>query len=203
MWATLTRHRGRIATGSDQTEGEGSPAITRLARVQVSSFCPHRRDPNRRIEDRRFPRSLTSFGDGPHRCPGAAVALLESAIFLAPFSRSRDSSGANAYDNIEPARRKLRTARCCRRMYLAHCSWLLRTASYLQASHLINCFLPSDRDLARKLSHDVAPTPFDLTLQLQAGWSTLRTQHAARYFWSAVRWRDRLRIFRTCISRPA
>jgi cytochrome P450 len=23
-----------------------------------------------------------SFGDGPHRCPGGAVALLESAIFL-------------------------------------------------------------------------------------------------------------------------
>jgi cytochrome P450 len=48
----------------------------------ATEFCPHRLDPNRRIEDRRFPRSLMSFGDGPHRCPGAAVALLESAIFL-------------------------------------------------------------------------------------------------------------------------
>jgi cytochrome P450 len=28
------------------------------------------------------PASLMSFGDGPHRCPGAPVALLESAIFL-------------------------------------------------------------------------------------------------------------------------
>jgi cytochrome P450 len=48
----------------------------------VAGFCPHRLDPSPRIEDRRFPRSLMSFGDGPHRCPGAAVALLESAIFL-------------------------------------------------------------------------------------------------------------------------
>lgn len=48
----------------------------------ATGFCPHRLDPNRRIEDRRSPRSLMSFGDGPHRCPGAAVALLESVIFL-------------------------------------------------------------------------------------------------------------------------
>ena len=48
----------------------------------ATGFCPHRLDPNRRIEDHRFPRNLMSFGDGPHRCPGAAVALLESAIFL-------------------------------------------------------------------------------------------------------------------------
>src|SRR6267378_698975 len=52
------------------------------ANPAAAGFCPHRLDPNRRIEDRRFPRSLMSFGDGPHRCPGAAVALLESAIFL-------------------------------------------------------------------------------------------------------------------------
>jgi cytochrome P450 len=48
----------------------------------VAGLCPHRLDPDRRIEDHRFPGSLMSFGDGPHRCPGAAVALLESAIFL-------------------------------------------------------------------------------------------------------------------------
>ena len=28
------------------------------------------------------PGSLISFGDGPHRCPGASVALQEAAIFL-------------------------------------------------------------------------------------------------------------------------
>ncbi|WP_334400497.1 cytochrome P450 [Bradyrhizobium sp. AZCC 2289] len=48
----------------------------------AAGLCPHRLDPNRRILGRRFPRSLMSFGDGPHRCPGAAVALLESVIFL-------------------------------------------------------------------------------------------------------------------------
>jgi multidrug efflux pump subunit AcrB len=55
-----------------------------LSRTLVPTMAkyPHRLDPNRRIEDHRFPRSLMSFGDGPHRCPGAAVALLESVIFL-------------------------------------------------------------------------------------------------------------------------
>jgi cytochrome P450 len=48
----------------------------------AAGICPHRLDPDRRIEDHKFPGSLMSFGDGPHRCPGAAVALLESAIFL-------------------------------------------------------------------------------------------------------------------------
>jgi cytochrome P450 len=48
----------------------------------AAGICPHRLDPDRRIEDHRFPGSLMSFGDGPHRCPGAAVALLESAILL-------------------------------------------------------------------------------------------------------------------------
>jgi cytochrome P450 len=48
----------------------------------AAGVYPHRLDPDRQIEDHRFPRSLMSFGDGPHRCPGAAVALLESAIFL-------------------------------------------------------------------------------------------------------------------------
>jgi cytochrome P450 len=47
-----------------------------------AGICPYRLDPERRIEDHRFPGSLMSFGDGPHRCPGAAVALLESTIFL-------------------------------------------------------------------------------------------------------------------------
>jgi cytochrome P450 len=55
----------------------------------AAGFCPHRLDPARRIEDHRFPKSLMSFGDGPHRCPGAAVALLESAIFLDHLFRVR------------------------------------------------------------------------------------------------------------------
>lgn len=40
--------------------------------------CPHMLDPDRP----RQPGSHLSFGDGPHRCPGAQVALHESRIFL-------------------------------------------------------------------------------------------------------------------------
>jgi cytochrome P450 len=48
----------------------------------AAGVCPHRLDPDRQIRDHRLPGSLMSFGDGPHRCPGAAIALQESAIFL-------------------------------------------------------------------------------------------------------------------------
>jgi cytochrome P450 len=47
-----------------------------------AGVCPHRLDPDRQIQDPRLPGSLMSFGDGAHRCPGAAIALQESAIFL-------------------------------------------------------------------------------------------------------------------------
>jgi cytochrome P450 len=48
----------------------------------AAGVCPHRLDPDRQIQDHRLPASLMSFGDGAHRCPGAAIALQESAIFL-------------------------------------------------------------------------------------------------------------------------
>jgi cytochrome P450 len=48
----------------------------------AAGACPHHLDPNRRTKDHKLPGSLMSFGDGPHRCPGASVALLESVIFL-------------------------------------------------------------------------------------------------------------------------
>jgi cytochrome P450 len=48
----------------------------------AAGACPHHLDPDRQKEDQRWPDSLMSFGDGPHRCPGATVALQESAIFL-------------------------------------------------------------------------------------------------------------------------
>jgi cytochrome P450 len=35
-----------------------------------------------RVRGAKVPSSLMSFGDGPHRCPGASVALQEAAIFL-------------------------------------------------------------------------------------------------------------------------
>jgi cytochrome P450 len=48
----------------------------------AAGACPHHLDPDRQKGDSRWPDSLMSFGDGPHRCPGATVALQESAIFL-------------------------------------------------------------------------------------------------------------------------
>lgn len=43
--------------------------------------CPHALDPDRQ-RAAKIPASLMGFGDGPHRCPGASVALHEAAIFL-------------------------------------------------------------------------------------------------------------------------
>ncbi len=47
----------------------------------VAGRCPHRLDPDRQRAGR-MPASGISFGDGHHRCPGASVALQETAIFL-------------------------------------------------------------------------------------------------------------------------
>ncbi len=47
----------------------------------VAGECPHRLDPDRE-RGGKIPASGISFGDGHHRCPGASVALQESAIFL-------------------------------------------------------------------------------------------------------------------------
>ncbi|MCB9760749.1 MAG: cytochrome P450 [Alphaproteobacteria bacterium] len=47
----------------------------------VAGACPHRLDPDR-VGAPKVPASGISFGEGHHRCPGAAVALQESAIFL-------------------------------------------------------------------------------------------------------------------------
>jgi cytochrome P450 len=43
--------------------------------------CPHSIDPDRELAPRVGGAGL-AFGDGPHRCPGSGVALLEAAIFL-------------------------------------------------------------------------------------------------------------------------
>jgi cytochrome P450 len=47
----------------------------------AAGACPHRLDPDR-VRAAKVSPSLMSFGDGPHRCPGASVALQEAAIFL-------------------------------------------------------------------------------------------------------------------------
>ncbi|MGB8843830.1 MAG: cytochrome P450 [Aliidongia sp.] len=50
----------------------------------VAGECPHALDParDRCNAGKETFASLMGFGDGPHRCPGASVALQESAIFL-------------------------------------------------------------------------------------------------------------------------
>lgn len=52
----------------------------------AAGACPHQLDPDR-VRPAKGSASLMSFGDGPHRCPGAAVALHEAAIFLDQLMR--------------------------------------------------------------------------------------------------------------------
>jgi cytochrome P450 len=47
----------------------------------AAGACPHLLDPDRQL-GAKMSASLMGFGDGPHRCPGASVALQEAAIFL-------------------------------------------------------------------------------------------------------------------------
>lgn len=47
----------------------------------AAGVCPHDLNPDR-VRGARVSPSVMGFGDGPHRCPGAAVALQETAIFL-------------------------------------------------------------------------------------------------------------------------
>jgi cytochrome P450 len=54
----------------------------------VTGDCPYRLEPGQARTGN--PASLMSFGDGPHRCPGAPVALLETAIFLGHLFAIRD-----------------------------------------------------------------------------------------------------------------
>ena len=49
--------------------------------ASVTGACPHRVDPDRAIPAK-FGAAVMAFGDGEHRCPGAQVAMHETAIFL-------------------------------------------------------------------------------------------------------------------------
>ncbi|MBV9560937.1 MAG: cytochrome P450 [Bradyrhizobium sp.] len=49
--------------------------------IEAVGACPHELDPDR-ARGAKVAGSVMSFGDGPHRCPGASVALHEAAIFL-------------------------------------------------------------------------------------------------------------------------
>jgi cytochrome P450 len=80
-------------------EGEAGPLHIRagaLVKVDVraantdrgaAGACPFKVDADRDVSASRASDSLMSFGDGPHRCPGAAVALQETAIFLGQLLR--------------------------------------------------------------------------------------------------------------------
>lgn len=48
----------------------------------AAGACPLHLFPDRNLMAQKASGSLMSFGDGPHRCPGASVALQETAIFL-------------------------------------------------------------------------------------------------------------------------
>jgi cytochrome P450 len=48
----------------------------------AAGVCPFQLDADRHGGANKASASLMSFGDGPHRCPGASVALQETAIFL-------------------------------------------------------------------------------------------------------------------------
>ncbi|WMT73897.1 cytochrome P450 [Bradyrhizobium sp. Ash2021] len=82
-----------VLNDSGRTEGVTAGTLLAIdiravnADPAAAGVCPHRLDPDRQIQDHRLPRSLMSFGDGPHRCPGAAVALQESVIFLEQLFR--------------------------------------------------------------------------------------------------------------------
>ncbi|CCD94171.1 putative cytochrome P450 [Bradyrhizobium sp. ORS 375] len=52
----------------------------------AAGACPHQFNADRK-RPAKGSASLMSFGDGPHRCPGAAVALHEAAIFLGELMR--------------------------------------------------------------------------------------------------------------------
>jgi cytochrome P450 len=48
----------------------------------AAGACPFHLNPDRSLTAAKVSASLMSFGDGPHRCPGASTALQETAIFL-------------------------------------------------------------------------------------------------------------------------
>jgi len=53
----------------------------------AAGACPFSLTPDRARPDAKAAASLMSFGDGPQRCPGASVALLETALFLGRLLR--------------------------------------------------------------------------------------------------------------------
>jgi cytochrome P450 len=53
---------------------------------EATGECPFAIDPDR-AKRQRMPSNWLSFGDGPHRCPGAQVALHETRVFIEALLR--------------------------------------------------------------------------------------------------------------------
>ncbi|HEY0960248.1 MAG TPA: cytochrome P450 [Novosphingobium sp.] len=71
------------ANGEQVKAGELYALELRSANLDeaVVGECPHKIDPER-SKKQRMTSAWMSFGDGPHRCPGAQVALHETRVFL-------------------------------------------------------------------------------------------------------------------------
>jgi len=71
------------AQGGDISEGELVCINLRAANTDeaITGACPYELDPDR-AKRMKVVGPYLSFGDGPHRCPGAQVALHETRIFL-------------------------------------------------------------------------------------------------------------------------
>lgn len=71
------------AQGGDMEQGELVAINLREANTDeaITGPCPYELDPDR-AKRMRVVGPYLSFGDGPHRCPGAQVALHETRIFL-------------------------------------------------------------------------------------------------------------------------
>ncbi|HUD30559.1 MAG TPA: cytochrome P450 [Novosphingobium sp.] len=69
--------------GAAMAEGETACISIREANVDeaITGPCPYELDPDR-AKRMKVVGPYMSFGDGPHRCPGAQVALHETRIFL-------------------------------------------------------------------------------------------------------------------------
>ncbi|MFM5930240.1 MAG: cytochrome P450 [Novosphingobium sp.] len=87
--ASLQHRRVAEAIAPEETGGEGGvPGEVLAVNIRavntdeaITGPCPYELDPDR-AKRMKVLGPYLSFGDGPHRCPGAQVALHETAIFL-------------------------------------------------------------------------------------------------------------------------
>jgi len=84
--AYLYRRADEDTTTSDgQAVKAGEQFLVDIRNINVdeaaTGACPFAIDPER-SKRQRMPSSWMSFGDGPHRCPGAQVALHETRVFI-------------------------------------------------------------------------------------------------------------------------